>query len=73
MGARRRRARHYRTPIFRSQASNKDWNYGRTLYALADYATDSMFYKWVDVIEPKILGELTNGEWIIYNQTIGIY
>jgi hypothetical protein len=40
---------------------------------LTNYAADSMFYKWVDVIEPKILGELTNGEWIIYNQTIGIY
>jgi hypothetical protein len=40
---------------------------------LTDYATDNMFYRWVDVIEPKILGELTNSEWIIYNQTMGIY
>jgi hypothetical protein len=40
---------------------------------LTNYATDSMFYRWVDVIEPKILVELTNSEWIVYNQTIGYY
>ena len=40
---------------------------------LTNYTTDSMFYYWIDVIEPKILGELTNREYIVYNQTMGIY
>ena len=40
---------------------------------LTNYASDKMFYKWVDVIEPKILGDMTNIECIVYNQTVGIY